>query len=269
MLVMAGGSMMNFLLAFILFLILTLLTGYETTSVRALQEGRPAHAAGLQVGDRITHINGARVSLYENFLLQMEFSGGAPVNVRVNRGGEVFNVMITPVEAAPGVFRLGFWADFRYGFLSEPIEGYRRAGFFGSTRTAAELMLFNVRIPFTMLARWVTNQHIPAGANVMGPIGMAGEVTEIYQQVIQRGVGDVVLTMLFFTGLLNAALGLFNLFPIPALDGARLVFLAIEGIRKKPIPPEREGMVHLMGFVLLISLAIFLAFRDIVRLIPS
>jgi regulator of sigma E protease len=66
---------------------------------------------------------------------------------------------------------------------------------------------------------------------------------------------------------LSAALGLFNLLPIPAMDGARLVFLLIEGIRKKPVPPEREGMVHLVGFALLIGLAIFIAFRDIVRLI--
>jgi regulator of sigma E protease len=269
MLVMAGGSVMNFLLAFILFFILTLLTGYEITTVRGLQEGRPAHLAGLQIGDRITHVNGARVTLYENFLLQMEFSGGAPVEVRINRNGTIHRLTVTPAEAQPGVYRLGFWADFRYGFLSEPIEGFQRVGLWGTTRTAAEMMLFNIRLPFTMLARWVTNRHLPAGANVMGPIGMAGEVTVIYRQVIQRGVGDMVLTMLFFAGLLSAALGLFNLLPIPAMDGARLVFLIIEGIRKKPVPPEREGMIHLAGFILIISLAIFLAYRDIIRLIPS
>ncbi|MCL2603014.1 MAG: site-2 protease family protein [Defluviitaleaceae bacterium] len=269
MLVMAGGSIMNFLLAFILFLILTLLTGYQIVEIRGLPEVSPARQAGLQVGDRVTHVNGARVFLWENFLLQMEFSGGAPVDLRVNRNGTIHSYSVTPQETSPGVYRLGFWPDFRYGLLDDPIEGFRRVGLWGSTRTAAEMILFNIRLPFTMLARWVTNQHMPAGANVMGPIGMAGEVTVIYQQVIQRGVGDMVLTMLFFAGLLSAALGLFNLLPIPAMDGARLVFLIIEGIRRKPVPPEREGMIHLAGFVLIISLGIFLAYRDIIRLIPS
>jgi regulator of sigma E protease len=269
MLVMAGGSMMNFLLAFVLFFILTLLTGYSVAEVRFLPENTPAHQAGLQIGDRITHINGARVSLFENFILQMEFSGGEPVDVRFRRGGERHNVTITPMQTASGAFRLGFVSDFRYGFLEEPVEGFRRVGLWGSVTNSMEMMLFNIRLPFTMLARWITNQHMPAGAGVMGPIGMASEVTVLYQQVIKDGVMDMVLTMLFFTALLNAALGLFNFFPIPALDGARLVFLAIEGIRRKPVPPEREGMVHLIGFVLLISLAVFIAYRDIIKLLPS
>jgi regulator of sigma E protease len=267
--VMAGGSLMNFMLAFILFFVLRLLTGYEVLEIRGLQEGRPAHAAGLQVGDRITHVNGSRVSLYENFLLQLEFSGGEPMDVRVNRNGNIIHFSIAPAELSPGFFRLGFFPDFRYGLLQDPPEGYRRVGLWGTTTTAAEMMVFNIRLPFTILARFVTGQNIPAGAGVMGPIGMAGEVTVIYQQVIQHGVIDTVLTMLFFTALLNAALGLFNLLPIPAMDGARLVFLAIEGIRRKPVPPEKEGMVHLVGFVLIIALAIFIAYRDIVRLLPS
>jgi regulator of sigma E protease len=238
-----------------------------------LQEGRPAQLAGLQVGDRITHINGSRVSLYENFMLQMEFSGGEPVDVRFQRNGVRHNVMVTPVEHfrsdGSRVFLLGFTPDIRFGLLEEPWEGFRRVGPWRTVTNAAEMMVFNIRLPFIILARWVTDRHIPAGANAMGPIGMASEVTAIYQHTIERGVLDMVLTMLFFAALLNTALGLFNLFPIPALDGARLVFLAIEGIRRKPVPPEREGMIHLVGFALLIALAIFIAYRDIVRLLPS
>jgi len=117
-----------------------------------------------------------------------------------------------------------------------------------------------------LLARFATGQTLPEGANVMGPIGLAGEVTQVYQQVIEYGILDTLLTMLFITALLNAALGVMNLLPIPAMDGARLVFLGIEGIRRKPVSPEREGMVHMVGFVVLILLAVFIAYRDIVRL---
>jgi regulator of sigma E protease len=275
MLVMAGGSIMNFLLAFLLFFGLTLLTGYRVAQVRGVPEGYPAYHAGLQPGDRITHINGNRVTLYENFLLQLEFSGGEPLNIRYVRDGQRNHVTLTPFEAAPGVWRIGFFHDTRFGLLDTLTdelreEGFRRAGVWGSVVTGSEMMLFNIRLPFTMLARWMNNQHMPAGAGIMGPIGMAGELTTVYQQVIyEHGILDTVLTMVFFTALLSAALGLFNLLPIPAMDGARLVFLLIEGIRRKPVPPERENVVHLVGFVLLITLTVFIAYRDIIRLIPS
>ncbi|MCL2188698.1 MAG: M50 family metallopeptidase [Defluviitaleaceae bacterium] len=269
-LVMAGGSFMNFLMAFILFFVLTMLTGYLVAEVRGLQEGFPAYESGLQVGDRITHINGNRVTLYANFELQMEFSGGQPLDVRFVRDGVRHNITVTPVQVVRTdgsiAYRLGFRPDFRYGLLETPGEGFRRVGVWSSVTNAAEMMVFNIRIPFTILARWLTNEPIPDGAGAMGPIGMAGQVTQIYQRAIQHSVLDMVLDMLFFTALINAALGLMNLLPIPALDGARLVFLAIEGIRRKPIPPEREGMVHLAGFALMIGLAIFIAYRDIVRL---
>ncbi|MCL2202740.1 MAG: site-2 protease family protein [Defluviitaleaceae bacterium] len=269
MLVMAGGSLMNFLLAFVLFFVLTLLTGYQVTEVRDLVEGRPAQQAGLQVGDRITHINGARVSLYENFLLQMEFSGGEPVEVRFVRDGAVHHVTITPLEVAPGMFRLGFMPDIRFGLLEEPREGFGRVGLWGTTVTSAEMMVFNIRIPFTMLARWVSNQRMPAEARLAGPIDLGNQFVTIAQETSEHGLIETFLFVLLFAAVISAAIGLFNLLPIPAMDGARLVFLAIEGIRRKPVSPEREGMVHLVGFGLLIALAIFIAYRDIVRLLPS
>ena len=267
MLVMAGGSLMNFLLAFVLFATLVLLMGYSVAEVRSLPVGSPAQVAGLQVGDRITHVNGQRVSLFENFLLQLEFSGGQPMDVRFDRDGVRHNLQITPVAVAANTYRLGFQPVRRYGLLDEVSDGYRRVGVLGTLGTAAEMMLFNIRVPFIMLARAVSGQSLPPGADVMGPIGMAGEVTQIYQAVIQQGILDTVLTMMFFAALLSTALGFFNLLPIPAMDGARLVFLAIEGIRRKPVSPERESLVHMVGFVALILLAVFIAYRDIVRLL--
>jgi regulator of sigma E protease len=268
MLVMAGGSLMNFLLAFVLFFILTLVTGYATNEIRALQENGPAHQAGLQAGDRITHINGTRVSLFENFSLQLEFSGGEPLDLRVNRDGTVFNVTATPSVNSRGFYWLGSVPVFRQGLFRERTAEQNRVGLWGSVTTSVEMMFFNIRLPFTMLTRWITNQPMPEGANVMGPIGMAGEFIEFANQAQAESVGLTIEFALFFTALLSAALGLFNLLPIPAMDGARLVFLGIEGIRRKPVPPERERLIHLAGFVLIIGLAIFIAYRDIVRLLP-
>ena len=156
-LVMAGGSMMNFLMAFILFFVLTLLTGYLTAEIRGLQEGRPAYEAGLQVGDRITHINDRRVILYENFLIQLEFSGGEPMDVRFIRDGERLRTTVTPaltvLSSGATAYRMGFFPNFNYGLLATPSEGYYRVGAWRSFTNAAEMMLFNVRLPFTILAR--------------------------------------------------------------------------------------------------------------------
>ena len=270
MLVMAGGSIMNFLLAFILFFTLTMLQGYRVAEVRGLLEGLPAQQAGLQVGDRITHINGTRVTLYENFMMQMEFSGGEEMDVRFRRDGQRHDVTLTPAASADGAWLIGFAPNFRAGWLGTVHEGFHRVSPWGAATTTVEMMLFNVRLPFTILARRINNQSVPAGADVMGPIGMAGELTNLYQHVIsEHGILSTILTMIFFTALLSTALGLFNLLPIPAMDGARLVFLFIEGIRGRPVPPEREGMVHLIGFVLIIVLAIVIAYRDIIRLLPG
>jgi len=265
-LVMAGGSLFNFIAAFILFFVLVLLTGYSVAQVHSITQNSPAYQAGLQPGDRITHIDGRRVALFEDFAMQLNFSGGQPIDVRFVRDGTAHNVAITPVQYENS-FRLGFLATRYVGLLGSAPEGTPRVGFWGTLTTSAEMILFNMRMPFTMLARFVTGRTLPDGAGVMGPIGLAGEVTQVYQQVIQYGILDTLLTMLFITALLNAALGVMNLLPIPAMDGARLVFLGIEGIRRKPVSPEREGMVHMVGFFVLILLAVFIAYRDIVRLL--
>jgi len=266
-LVMAGGSIFNFIMAFALFFILVLLDGYSVPEVHSIIPDTPAYHAGLVEGDRITHVDGRRVALFEDFVTQMEFSGGQPIDVRFIRDGERHNVTITPMRVRDN-WQLGFFMV-RYVGVLEPIahEGQRRVGPWGTFTTSAEMILFNMRMPFTLLARLISGDNMPEGAGVMGPIGMAGEVTVIYQQVIERGILPTVLTMLFFTALLNAALGIMNLLPIPALDGAKLVFLGIEGIRRKPVSPEREGLVHLVGFAVLILLAVFIAYRDIARLL--
>ena len=270
MLVIAGGSVMNFILAFLIFFILTILQGYSVQEVQGLMPDSPGYNAGLQIGDRITHINGVRVNLLEDFMFMMESSGGREIDVRVNRSGEILHFAITPMRGPQG-YLIGFNRTRRAGLLhsrpEDPGIPFQRAGVLESGFIAAETILFHVRTPFRLIARFAAGQTLPEGGGVMGPIGLGGQVVEVYQEVIQFGFLSTFLTMLFIMGLLNAALGIMNLLPIPALDGARLIFLAIEGIRRKPVPPEREAVVHLVGIVAILALAVFIAYRDIGRLI--
>ena len=95
---------------------------------------------------------------------------------------------------------------------------------------------------------------------------MAQVVDETYTAAKSYGVATVIASMLNISILLTVNLGILNLLPLPALDGGRLLFLIIELIRRKPIPPEKEGMVHFGGFVALMVLMVVVFFNDIMRL---
>ena len=102
---------------------------------------------------------------------------------------------------------------------------------------------------------------------VSGPVGTA----EIIGQVAAQGktFGESLLNIIWIMALISVNLGIVNLLPIPALDGGRLLFLLIEGIRRKPVNPKYEGWVHVAGFVLLIAFMIFVTYNDIVKLVTG
>ena len=102
--------------------------------------------------------------------------------------------------------------------------------------------------------------------DVSGPIGMAQFVGETYDEAKTYGVSTIIFTMMNIVILLSVNLCIFNLLPIPALDGGRLVFMLLEVIRGKPIPPEKEGMVHFAGLVALMILMVFVMYNDIARI---
>ena len=103
--------------------------------------------------------------------------------------------------------------------------------------------------------------------DLAGPVGVAQVIDTTIDETKQYGLFNVIINMVNIAVLLSVNLGIMNLLPFPALDGGRLVFLIIEVFRGKPIPPEKEGMVHLIGIVLFFLLAIFVLYNDIAKLI--
>ena len=99
-----------------------------------------------------------------------------------------------------------------------------------------------------------------------GPVGMAQTVTQIYDQSKPDGIYYIWLNMLNFAILLSANLGVLNLLPFPALDGGRLVFLLVEAVRGKPVPPEKEGLVHMIGMACLMLLMVFVLYNDLTKI---
>jgi len=269
-LVIAGGSIMNFLLGIILFTILLFLVGYNTSVVDFVVPGMPAEQAGLMPGDRVTHVNGNNVRLWDNFMFTLDTADGTELDMRIVRDGEVMHLGVTPVLRDDGRFRIGMNPVYRVGLLTQVPEGftdYERATLLGSIGRSFETIAFHIRMPIRMLARFIAREPLPEGAGVQSLIGIGAQVTEIYQETMAHGILPTVLNMISLAAIISIALGTTNLFPIPALDGARLVFLFIEGIRRKPISREKEGMVHLVGFVVLIVLLVVVAYRDITNLL--
>ena len=102
--------------------------------------------------------------------------------------------------------------------------------------------------------------------DISGPVGIVSAVGDLVDESMNYGISSVILTLIYFSILLSANLGVMNLLPIPALDGGRLLFQIIEVIRRKPIDPEKEGMVTMIGFIALMALMVYVMFNDISRL---
>jgi regulator of sigma E protease len=101
-------------------------------------------------------------------------------------------------------------------------------------------------------------------SELMGPVGITTTIKDVVQQA--PSLMDKFLNLLSFTAMISLNLGLVNLIPFPALDGSKLVLLLVEGIRKKPLSPEKEAMITMVGFVFLIMLMIYATFNDILRI---
>ena len=99
--------------------------------------------------------------------------------------------------------------------------------------------------------------------DLSGPVGIIDVIGDSYEQSVSYGYFQAFLQMLYIGVMLSANLGVMSLLPLPALDGGRLVFLIIEALRKKPVDPDKEGMVHFIGFALLMVLMVVVMFNDI------
>ena len=266
-LVMAGGSLMNFALALVLFFILIMWQGVllpeREIFVHEISENLPGERAGLRAGDIITHIEGAEITQQAEVAEIIRGAEGQ-VEMRVLRDDVPMTFNIVPefhTDDDGGRYVIGFTHASRGLFRSASLLD----GASGSVRMLGQ----QAGAPFMLLGRLISGGQLEEGEGVMGLIGIGGMIVGAYQTTIARSFTDMFMTMLALTAAINAALGVMNLLPIPAMDGARLVFLGIEAIRKKPVPPEKEAMVHMIGLVSLLLLAVFIAYQDIARLVSG
>jgi regulator of sigma E protease len=254
--IILAGPFANFVLCYVILLIGALAFGVAIDKaqpvVGEIISGSPAQIAGIRPGDRIVSLNGVAITNGKILVDTIHASLGKRLDLTYERNGARTEVYVTPKPCPASVGKnLGC-----IGF--SPVPAYERVGFAEAVRQSgaecssiADQTLAGVVLLVTQFAKYAPQ--------VSGPIGM-GQVAVTVQDWGWGPYFSLAATISF-------ALGLFNLLPIPALDGGRAAFIIAELIRGRPVDPEKEAMVHVAGFAALMALIMLVAFHDIARLV--
>lgn len=245
--VVCAGPAMNFLLAIVLLAIVAMVFGIPSrvsTQIGTLIPGYPAAEAGLQPGDTIVAIDGRPMDDGQKIIQTIHQSGGRMLAMVIQRGSRQFVVHVsTRYDPRQRVWLTGFSPTVIRAHL-DPV----RAIGWGTLTTGRDIAAY-----LGALANLVRTGRL------LGELGGPVTAVNVLGQAAHAG-GE---TFLYITAFFSIIIGLFNLFPLPALDGGRVAFLLVEGLRRRPIDPRREGYVHLVGLVLLLVLILALTVRDI------
>lgn len=252
--VIAAGPIFNFILAFILSVIIVGWVGYDRAEIGSVVPNSAAQEAGLQKGDVITEMNGKNIHLFREISVYNQFHQGEKVTLEYKRDGKTYESTLTPKKNENGQYLIGVTqAKYKKANAFTALQyGLYEVEYWIETTLESLKMLFTGKIGMDQLS---------------GPVGIVDVVGDTYEANKAYGVSSVIFSLINLSILLSANLGVMNLLPLPALDGGRLVFLFVEAIRGKRVPPEKEGMVHFAGLMLLFGLMIFVLFNDIQRLL--
>ena len=254
--VVAAGPVFNFLMAFVFAVILLFNIGYDLPVLSAVQEGYPAEAAGMQAGDVIIKINHSRIHFFRDISSSTMFHPGETVTVTYKRDGVNYKTELTPLYNEEAGY-------YMYGFVGTAERTH------GNVLQVLKYSVYEVKywISSTLNSlRMLVTGHVSMN-DMSGPVGIVDMIGEGYEESVSYGYFAVFLQMLYWGIFLSANLGVMNLLPLPALDGGRLLFMIIELIRGKRVDPDKEGMVHFVGMLLLFGLMIVIMFNDIRKLL--
>lgn len=241
--VVITGAIMNFLLAIVVLAIVSYGTGMPTTKIKETQAGTPAQLAGIREGDTILRINGKQTKNWEAIVESINNSDpNNNIELDIQRDGKLENILLKPI-VEEGRTIIGIIPHSEQSISSAIRGGFEKTGTFLKLMFEFVGMIFKGKVS--------TN-------DLSGPVGVVREIG------VQAQLG--IYNVLYILGFISVNLGFFNLLPIPALDGSRVVFLLIELVRGKPIDPNKEGFIHFVGFVLLISLMLVVTYKDIIKI---
>ncbi len=263
--VIFAGPFFNFVLAFILALIIVAANGYDKPLISGVVPNQPMEAAGFQKGDIITEINGTNIVINREISTYLQFHklNQEPVDITVKRGEDEISKTVTPAlvksESKDGKTREIYQLGFSYAAEREKV------GVLGTIKYAAYEVKYWIWTTIESLGQLIGGKI--SADDISGPVGIVKVVSDSIEDTRQFGLSAVALMILSISILLSANLGVMNLLPIPALDGGRLLLLIIEGIRRKPNNPKLENGINFAGFALLMLLMLFIVFNDISKIV--
>jgi regulator of sigma E protease len=263
-LVLGAGSAMNLLTA-VLFFALALRLGAPAVAdpqnavVTLVAPDSPAEASGLQTEDIILRADEREILTITDLQEHTNTHVGQPVALVVQRGDEVLSITVVPRISPPeGEGPMGIGLAPRMTVKQYP---WYEALWLGLKQTGAYIGLI-ITLPVQVLSGLVPAEL----ARPVGPVGVGRLVGDAVQYSLDTGWWFPVMQMM---GTLSVALAVTNLLPLPGLDGGRILFVLVEGIRGRRVDPAKEGLVHLIGMLLLVALMLFITWQDVVNPIPS
>lgn len=264
--VLVAGPAMNFIAAALLFGVAFMLgtptATVQDTFVHQVTPGSPAEAVGLQPGDKIVGLNGQRLDTVEQFISGTRRELGRELTITIERGGRLSDVKVVPRTAWPaGEGPLGVELQssaVKVELVRYPVYQAVTMGFGEAWRS--------VQLTFQVVGSVIRGALPAEVARPTGPIGIYRLTTDAAEQIVDNGWWYPLIAL---TAFVSVGLSIANLLPFPALDGGRLLMIAIEAVRRRRISPEREGALHFVGLMVLITLMIVVSYYDVMSPVPD
>ena len=250
-LIVASGPAMNFILAIVIFSLMAFFAGiviphYESTEIGSVIPEMPAEKAGVVEGDKVLSIDGREVNNWKEMAEIIHSKPGQEISINILRGEEKILLKITPrYDEVRGVALIGIGPAThvrKYNFASSLLRGFQQTLF---------LIVVTLKYLWLMLLGAVK----PV---IAGPIGIA----QMVAQVARTGISQ----LFWLIAVISAAIGLFNLFPIPLLDGGHAMFYLVEGITGKPLDENKMRIAQAIGAAIIVFLLVLVTYQDILRL---
>jgi len=253
-LIVLAGPFANFLLGVVIFAGLTLAMGIVHLEARItwVEPGTPAAKAGLEAGDRIVSILGKPVKSFEDFSMSVKLNARSPIDIGVDRGGKLLNFVATP-ELTEGecVGRLGV-----VGGNKREDAQVVSAGMFEALGIGLERTWRIMQGPFQFFDQLIRGNA--CASSLGGPV----KIAEVAKSFASEGFVNLIPLIAF----ISVSVGLFNLFPIPVLDGGHLLFYGAEAILGRPLNQRAQEIGFQFGFILLLMLMVFVTWNNIADL---
>jgi len=259
LLVLSAGSLMNFLLPLILLSASFMIPNDVVMGEVVVQEvdlGSPAAMAGIESGDTIVSINGKPVHSIGSLNRYIHLNLGKQIDMVISRGdSSAREVQVIPRWKPPeGEGATGILVSMPNPTIVSQSYPFLKAVPLGMTEFSETFVLYKNGIISMIIGS--------APADVIGPVG----IVQFTGELAKTGVSPV----LEFAAIISLVLAIVNLFPLPALDGGRIVFVLFEWIRRgKRVSPKTEGLIHAIGFVLLLGVMVVVTYQDIIRIVSG